>query len=172
MGPPLLLLTDKGTVFLGHIRQTLSNLYIITMIQATATSHYHSGLVERQPALLKRSMESTGGRNSEKWIGSTFTSVCASRNISPLSHCSLAPRTIVTGRSDYSDQLLNLTNPSDLEIQVNPPAKQIWDRPQNWPNYDRIWCVGGSQTTIRQSFPRVLRERDSSTYVPGPDIQT
>ena len=108
LGMPECISSDRGTAFGGSPWKDLIAIYGTTIVAAPTKAHYQIGIAERHRSLLKDGFSALWRSNTLGWIRDDILSIaCVSKNLTPLSSCSLSPLHIVTGRGDYIDRLID-----------------------------------------------------------------
>ena len=117
LGMPSTLIVDAGRSYMGSEWSQLRDLFDMRVVTCPPRAHFQCGVAERHGALASRSFDVTKrspALNSELSDRHLLACVCIAKNITPLSHCPIAPASVSTGRTDFLDKLANTRAPSSL----------------------------------------------------------
>ena len=121
MGMPSTLIVDAGRSYMGPEWIQLCDLFDMRIVVCPPRAHFQCGVAERHGALVSRSFEAM---KRSPILSSDFSDrhllacVCIAKNITPLSHCPIAPATVLAGRTDFLEKLSKLFRLEETSLKI------------------------------------------------------
>ena len=97
--------------------------------------------------------------------------MCIAKNLTPLSHCPIAPSTILTGRIDFLEKLRNTRTPSDAELKSCPSIRMYWTRIRVISELRSLLVKTDAELLLRTAQNKQLRSAVDSRFVRNQPVQ-
>ena len=175
MGMPASLVVDSGRNFMGPEWKQVCDLFDMRIITCPPRAHFQCGIAERHGALISRSFEAM---KRSPLLSEDFSDhhllacVCIAKNLTPLSHCPVAPSTLLTGRVDFLEKLRNVRCPSNAELEEFPSTKTYWKRIRVILELRALLVKADAELVLRNAQGKQLRTAVDSKFVHNQAIQT
>ena len=172
MGMPNVLVVDSGRSYQGEEWRTICDLYNFVMVTAPTKAHYQCGLVEKHGSLISRAFEATVRASQSKLSDALILAcICVAKNTTALSHCPIAPLTLLTGRTDYLERIMMTRKPSDCEIQGSDSLRAYWDQIQQILSFRQMIIKADAEQMLSLAAGKNLRVGCNNAFVHHQSVQ-
>ena len=172
MGMPNVLVVDSGRSYQGEEWRQICDLYNFIVVTCPTKAHCQCGIAEKHGPIISRPFEATlRSKTSTLSEAQILARICVAENTTALSHCPIAPITLLTGRADYAGRMMNSRNPSTAEVQESDPLRQYWGQIQLILSYRNTLIKHDAEAMLKLAASKNLRTGVQANYVHNQAVQ-